>query len=237
MPQFVKDGAEALLFFLFTFVLYLLFMMTVPILRETHGLLVMADLPEFTRDGLVLSLLFGSAAVCALLGALVLSWAPVFTIGVVANLFVTTFIFAWIDVVFTLAAQSRSWRYPLSLGLGCLFIYLFFFILELLRPSQAETTSPPTWKSKLVHYWLWGWMGFYLGLSFFLAFHTTMEPGSRFPLALAAMIICFLNYLLNLLLKKSEGKKVDQFSRVGRIIFTLWALGLLVLWVSFQWLA
>jgi hypothetical protein len=235
MSRFLKDGAEVILFFLLTFALYLLFMVTVPILRETHGLLVMADLPEYTRDGLVSGLLFGSAGVCVLLGVLLLNWVPLFSTGVLANLFATTFIFMWIDAIFTLSMLNKSWRYMVSLGLGSVFIYLFFFVLDFLRLPKEENPGPPVWKAQIVSYWLWGWMGFYLGLSFFLAFHPAMDAGSRFPLAMAAMVICFLNYLLSLFLKKSQGKEVERFSRWGRLFFTLWSLGLLVLWIGFQW--
>lgn len=235
MPQVVKDSVEAILFIFLTFSLYLLFMVTVPILKETHGLLVMADLPEYTRDGLITKLLFGSAGACVLLGVLIRSWVPAFSTGVLANLFAATFLFLWIDLVSALTIQTKTWHYFSSLGIGFIFIYLFFFFLDYLNHFQEESSTISSWKAQLVPYWLWGWMGFYLGLSLFLAFHFIMEPGPRFLLAMGAMIVCFLNYLLNLFFKKSQGKDVGHFSLAGRIFFTLWALGLFILWIGFQW--
>ncbi len=61
MARLAKDGLEVLLFFLFTSLLYLLFIITVPMVREPHGLLAMSELADLSRSGLVLGLLFGSA--------------------------------------------------------------------------------------------------------------------------------------------------------------------------------
>src|ERR1700690_2317939 len=106
MARLAKDGLEILLFFLSTCLLYILFIITVPILRDSHGLLAMSELSDLSRSGLVLSLLFGSAVICVFLRILVMKWVPVFSPGVMANLWATTFFYIWIDSLFSLSLQS-----------------------------------------------------------------------------------------------------------------------------------
>ncbi len=211
MIRLAKDSLEVLLFFLLTGLLYFLFIVTIPLLRDSHGLLAMSELSDLSRSGLVLSLLFGS------------------------NLWATTYFFIWIDSVFSLSLQSKSFKFLISLALGLFFIYLFFFLLNYLVIQNEKADPKSEWKIKIVHYWLWGWMGFYFGLSCFFAFHSLDYLGFRLPLAVGAMIVCFLYYLLSLFLKKSEGKDVESYSRIGRAFFLLWTLGLILIWLGPKW--
>src|SRR5260370_42499932 len=123
MVRLVKNGLEVLLFVLLTCFLYFLFIITVPILRDSHGLLAMSYLSDLSRCGLVFSLLFGSAGACVLLGILVINWVSFFSPGVMANLWATTYFFIWIDSLFSLSVQSKSFKYLTSLGVGIFFIY------------------------------------------------------------------------------------------------------------------
>ena len=121
-----------------------------------------------------------------------------FTPGMMSNLWATTYFFIWIDSVFSLSLQSKSYKFLYSLALGIMFIYLFFFSVNFFGVQSEKVESGSWWKIKIVHYWLWGWMGFYFGLSFFFALHTLDYPGFRLPLAAGAMIVCFLYYLFEL---------------------------------------
>ena len=235
MIRLAKDSLEVLLFFLLTGLLYFLFIVTIPLLRDSHGLLAMSELSDLSRSGLVLSLLFGSAVACVTSGVMLMYWVPFFTPGVMSNLWATTYFFIWIDSVFSLSLQSKSFKFLISLALGLFFIYLFFFLLNYLVIQNEKADPKSEWKIKIVHYWLWGWMGFYFGLSCFFAFHSLDYLGFRLPLAVGAMIVCFLYYLLSLFLKKSEGKDVESYSRIGRAFFLLWTLGLILIWLGPKW--
>ncbi len=152
-----------------------------------------------------------------------------------ANLWAMTYFFIWIDSIFSLSIQSKSFKYFTSLGLGLIFIYLFFFMVNYLCVQDEKANVVNGWKMKLVHYWLWGWMGFYFGLSCFFVFYSFEYTGFRLPLATGAMIVCFLYYLLCLFLKKSEGKDIERFSQMGRIFFAAWTFGLLAVWIGQKW--
>ena len=236
MAKFAKDYLETLLFLILTLSLYFLYLITVPIFREPHGLLVMSELSDSTQSGFVLGLLFGSALVCVLLGVLTLNWISVLSPGVMANLWATTYLFVWIDTVLSLSIRSKSYKFLNSLALGLIFIYLFFFVLNYLDFNNLKDRTLVPWKIKIVHYWIWGWMGFYLGLSGFFAFYSFEDGGLRMPLAVGAMIVCFINYLLILYLKKLDGKDLTRFSSSGRVFFTVWVLGLFMLWFGPKWI-
>lgn len=236
MVSFVKDYLEVVFFFVLTLSLYLLYLMTVPLFREPHGLLVMSELSDLTQSGFVLGFLFGSALVCVLLGVLILNWVSILSPGILANLWATTYFFVWIDTIFSLSIRSQSYKFFLSLAIGLAFIYLFFFVLNYLDVNRIKNRPEVPWKKKILYYWIWGWMGFYLGLSGFYGFNSFDNEGLKLPLAAGAMLICFLNYLLIMFFKKSEGKDLAKFSSSGRIFFTVWVLGLTALWLSQRWL-
>ena len=235
MAKLAKDSLEALLFFSLTCLLYFLFMITVPVLRDSHGLLAMSELSDLSRSGLVFGLLFSSATACVFLGVLLMNWVSFFTTGMMSNLWATTYFFIWIDSVFSLSLQSKSYKFLYSLALGIMFIYLFFFTVNFLGVQDEKAESGSWWKIKIVHYWLWGWIGFYFGLSCFFALHTLDYPGFRLFLAAGAMVVCFLYYLLSLFLKKSEGKEIENYSKAGRVFFLLWIAGLILVWLDPQW--
>jgi hypothetical protein len=227
----IKNGVEIGLFLGLTLGLYLLMALTLPFFQEAHGLLVMTDWADISRSGSIHTLLFASAAACAVLGTLLLEWIPSFTPGLMANLWSVTYFFIWIDSVFSLCLQSQSMRYLWALGLGVLFVYVFFLLLHGWVPGR-EKLSPVEWKPKIVGQWLWGWMGFYFGLSCLMAYDSLWFLPSRMALAFGAMALCFFNYLLCLLLKKGDGAEGAGFSLGGRRFFTAWFTVLTLVWVA-----
>jgi len=231
-----KDYLETAFFLLLTLSLYFLYLITIPIFSEPHGLLAMSELSDITHSGIVLDLVFGSAILCVGLGVFMLNWLSFLTPGMMANLWATTYLFLWVDTIFSLSQQSKTYTFLLSLILGVCFIYLFFFVINYLDFTRAKDKTSAVWKIKIVHYWIWGWMGFYLGISGFFAFNSFGNEGLRMPLALGAVVLCFLYYLLILFLKKSEDKDLNQFSKFGRIFFSFWVLALTLLWFGQKWL-
>jgi len=220
------------LFFILTVSLYLLFIITTPIFRDPHGLIVTNELSDFSQSGFVEELLFASAAVCALMGALLMDLSPFLTSGMMANLLATTFLLIWVDSVFALSVRSQSYKFLITLGTASAFIYLFFFTLHYLGFQSQRTDFKPDWKNKVIYQWLWAWMGFYFGLSSLLALGSLDYPGSRWFLAMGALIVCFLNYLLCLFVKKMQGESFQNFSEIGRIVFAVWLMGLILVWLK-----
>lgn len=237
--RILKDLSEVLLFLLLTFFLYFLFILNIPIFRDPHGQLVMNDLSDLTRSGLIQELLFGSAVACVLLGTLMMSFVPLLTTGMTAHLWAVTYLFIWADSLTTLSLQTKSIHFMGALGIGLGFIYLFFSTLGYFGfPDQVSSVPPPPpghWKMQMVEYWLWGWMCFYFGISGFLVFNSVYYFGFHIPLALGALLVCFLNYLLYLFLQKTQGKAIDRISEYGRIIFGGWLFGLIAIWISHRW--
>jgi hypothetical protein len=231
----IKDVFETILLLFLSFLLYFVFFITFPFFREAHGLLVNSELSTLSRSGFVKQLMFGSAAACALMGALMISWAPRLTASTVASLWMVTYFFIWSDTVIALFNQSLSYQFLLAFGLALTFIFLFFLTLHFLGVQPAKPKSNSEWKANAIHYWTWGWMCFYFGLSILLAYHSLFYSSFHWPLALGAMLICFLNYLLVLFLRKSEGQSIDQFSRIGRVFFTSWLIGLVFVWSGQKW--
>jgi hypothetical protein len=100
------------------------------------------------------------------------------------------------------------------------------------QKNDQEKIKTMDWKPKLVSQWLWGWMGFYFGLSALMAYESLWDSPVRMVLAFGAMAICFFNYLLCLMLKKGEGAEGSRFSLSGRRFFTAWFSMLTLLWVA-----
>ena len=236
MPK-IKTAFEVSAFCLLTLLLYLLFILTLPFFREGHGLLVETGLSDITRGGFLKVIMFVSAGVCALLGAILLEWAPGFTAGLMANLWSVTYFFLWMDGVFALSTESRSLHYLYSLAFGVVFIYFFFFTLHCLEGPGEKIPAPAGWRSKLVSNWIWGWMGFYFGLSCLMIFDSFEWAASRFALAFGALVLSFLNYLLCLWHKRALGEETAGFSKTGRWFFTLWLIGLAFLGLAQHWAA
>jgi hypothetical protein len=237
MAKIAKDFLLIALFFILTISLYSLYTITLPLFSEPHGLLVVSQLSDFPRISLFFGFLFGSACVCVLLGVIIMNWVTVFPPGVMANLWASTYLFLWMDSVFTLSVQMKSLMFLFSLAMGLVFIYLFFFLVNYLGVSNKTTELILVWKFKIVTIWLWGWMGFYLGISCFLIYYSFYSQGLRLSLAVASMIICFLNYLLFLFLRKAEGKDVGSISKIGRIVFAVWIFSLFFVWFGQRWMS
>jgi hypothetical protein len=230
-----KDFLEAIFFFILTVLLYSLFIFTFPVFRDPHGWVVMNDFPGLSKNFLVQGLLFGSACVCVFLGTVLMAWAPNLTPGMMSNLWATTYFFVWIDSVLTLSIQFQTFKYLTALGIGLAFIYFLFFILHYLGGCNRTSDVVPQWKRNSVHYWIWGWIVVYFVLSCLLTYRSFYDIGFQLPLAWGTLIVCLINYLLYVFLEKSEGKNVENLSRFGRIIFTLWIAVLLFVWISRRW--
>ncbi len=233
-----NDILETTLFFTLTALLGCLFLLNLPLSQEPHGFLVMNELSDFSTTQLSAAALFGSALLCALLGVLILKWAPALTMGMTANLWATTLFLLWVDSMFTLSIQFRSLHYLDLLGLGLLFLYLFFFTLHYLGYPGLSALEPgepsPQWK--IVLYWFAGWIGFYFLVSARLLFNSYGYPEFQGPLAMGFCALGFLNYLAFLQLKKHQGADIKPYSRTGGIIFSLWFLALLAAEISQKWM-
>lgn len=234
--QKLRELIELFLFFLFTAVLYSLFLLNLPLFQGPHGFLITNELSDFSNTQLIPTTLFGSAVVCALLGVLMMKWLPPFTAGMAANLWATTFFLMWVDSIFALSIQFQTFHYLELLGLGLLFLYLFFFTLHYqdFPPTEPEKEGWP-FKYQLVSYWLGGLMGFYFIVSINLIINSYGYPEFQWPLALGFCALCFLNYLLFLFLRKSKNKAIGGISGMGRIFFGLWLLAILCAGIGRQW--
>jgi hypothetical protein len=224
----IRDFFEVFLFFVLTLALYTLFIFTIPIARESHGWIALNGFDNpLWRNGID-TLIFGSALVCALLGALMMSWVPVLSSQVTRNLWVLTYFFIWIDTVFLLSIEYQTIGFLLRLILGMTFIFLFFYILHVLGFQTQVKTMTTDWKFQLIQYWTWGWMSFYFSLSFLLVYNSFKYSDFRLPLAFGALSVCFINYIFSLFMQRSEGGKTERYSKIARIIFISWAIILLV---------
>jgi len=232
----IKDVGEVAVLLLLTFLLYLFFSFLLPIFPQPHGMVAMSELSAFSKAGLIRTYLFMTAGACALLGALLMSWAPSLTHQVAMNLWVTTFFFLWVDCIYALSAESHSYKFLLAFVAGLAFLYLFFFLLGYLGFRGGSTVGQVPWKVQIVQFWFWGWVGFYFGLSGLMAYNAFKSPGLQMPLALGALLLCFLNHLLALYLRKRSGKDVGALSLYGRWVFSAWFLILILAWGVQKWL-
>jgi hypothetical protein len=231
----IRDLVEVVVFLLLTFLLYLFFTFLLPIFPQPHGLVAMSELSAFSKGGLVRSYLFMTAGACGLLGALLMSWAPILTYQLTANLWITTFFFLWVDCIYALSAESHSYKFLLAFVTGLAFLYLFFFLLGYLGFKGGVSSAQVPWKVQAIQFWLWGWVGFYLGLSGLMTYNAFKSPGLQMPLALGALLLCFLNHLLALFLRKHSGKDVSAISLYGRWVFCAGFLLLVLAWGVQKW--
>lgn len=163
-------------------------------------------------------------------------WIPVLSPDIVRNLWMVTYFFIWVDTVLALSLEYQTADFLIGLLLGLLFIFLFFYVLQSLGYVTKTETYVPDWKSRMIHYWNWGWMSFYFALSFLMAYNSYKYADSRWPFSFGALIICFLNYVFSLFLERAEGKDIGDFSRKGRWIFGGWFFLLVALVLSEKWL-
>ena len=231
----IRDLVEIFFFVVLSVSIYCLFVLTVPIFRDPHGLIVMSELSTLSRSGIVKDLIFGSAVLSSLSGVLMMGWAPVLTPGVMANLWATSYFFIWVDTVFALSVESRSLQFLTSLLIGLVFIYLFFFVIHCLGFEPVTDILKDGWKVKLLLYSIWGWMSFYFGLSLLLAYNSLNYGDFRWPLSAGCICVCFLNYVLSLFLQKAMGRNIDRFSHIGRVCFGVWSLLLAISWAAQKW--
>jgi hypothetical protein len=236
MLQKVKVYFEVFLFFFLTTILIFLFLVATPISKDPHGFLIMNQLSDFSNNSLIKWALFGSAAVCAALGMLLMSWIPVLTPGIMSNLLLMTYFLLWVDSVFGLSIQFQTFDFLKCFGTGLFFICLFFFTLGYIDSRNEKTPEEADWKKKLVHYWLGGWICFYFLISIILVFKSFKYLEPQVPLAIGFLGVCFLNYLLLLFLKKKLGNEVGIFSSIGRAIFSCWFLIIVLMEIGQVWL-
>jgi hypothetical protein len=231
----IKDFFQVFLFFALTLSVYALFIFTIPIAQESHGWITLNGFDSPLWSGRIDALIFGSALICALLGALMMTWVSALSPEIVRNLWMLTYFFIWIDTVFALSMEYQTIGFLLRLILGLAFIFLFFYFLQFLgfRPKSEVIAS--TWKTQLVQYWTWGWMSFYFSISTLLVYNSFKYSNFRLPLAFGALSICFLYYVFSLFLQKAEGKNLDVYSKIGRIIFTIWLFALIACGLGQKW--
>ncbi len=228
MTQKIADFFEVFLFFLLTLWVYALFILTVPIAEDPHGWIALNGFDKPLWLGWVHWFIFGSALVCALLGVLMMKWMPVLTPDMVRNLWIVTYFLIWIDTVFALSMEYQTINFLLGFLMGLLFLFLFFYLIGALGYIPRTETYVPDWKSQLVHYWNWGWMSFYFSLSFLLLYNGYKYSDRRWILSFGALAGCFVNYVLNLFNRQSEGKDIRRLSKIARFVFSSWFLLLVI---------
>jgi hypothetical protein len=235
--QKINSILEITFFFILTFLLFFLFFINLPLFQEPHGLLIMNQLSDFSTNEITTTTFLSSIIVCTSLGILTLKWSPAFTPGMASNLWAATFFLMWVDSMFALSIQSESFRYLKLLGLGLVFIYLFFFVLHYLSLSKDLKQEPneKSFKYKLINYWLGTWMILYLIISIRLLFGSFGQSELQWPLAIGFCALCFLNYLLLSFLRRTTAKKDTGLFRIGKYLFGLWVLLLLLAGIDQLW--
>lgn len=229
MFQKVKEYFEVFLLLFLTAILVILFLLLTPIFKDPHGFLIMNELSDFSNNSLTQLVLFGSAAVCAALGVLLMSWISMLTAGIISSLLSLTYFLLWVDSVFSLSIQFQTFGFLESFGTGLLFIYLFFFAIGYVDSRNGKIQKESRWKEKFINYWLVGWMCFYFLISIALVFKSLKYSEPQGSLAIGFLGICFLNYLLLLFLKKESENKSQIVSRLARVIFSFWFLTIVLM--------
>jgi hypothetical protein len=232
----IKDILEIILFTLLTFSLYVLFILTIPMFRDSHGLIALNELSSVSWAVIVKGLILLSAVICVLSGVFVMDWAKSLTPGSMAHVLALTYFYIWADSVLVFSIQDPSLSFFKTFVMGLAFIYLFFLVLTYLGfPEKKEGEEKSVKKLEIVHYWVWLWISFYFALSFLLVYHSFFYYTDRLLLAVGAMFLCVVYYLLGLHLRKAEGKDLKWYSFFGRLVFILGFLGLGAAWVVKRW--
>jgi hypothetical protein len=231
----IKKVIRTSLLVFFTLFSWILYLLLEPLFGEPHGFLVLNQLSGFSGPGFVEGLLFLSAAGFAIQGACLMDETPFLTAGMMSSLWATGYLLLWMDPVFAFSLQSQSPLFLISLALGILFIYSFFFILEYLAPRGEEAPGGGVQAKKSIAF-LGGWLVFDLLLSARLAYDGLWDGSFQWPLALGFLGVGFVLYLLILFLWKAGGREVSRISRFGRILFMVWFVLLAFAGLAPQWL-
>ena len=202
---------QGFLFLVLSSALYFLFIINIPLFYENHGLLALNEWADLSMAVWVKGLILFSALLVTTLGTLMVEWIPNISPGVIGNLWALSYFFLWVDTATALYQESHSLSFLAVLGLGFVWVRLYFHGLEIfgfgLNENPKDKRSAPSWIIQSV----WGWMGFYFGLSCLLLFQSFRFMGQRAPLAFGAYFLCFLNYLLVLQVRKLSGDPIDRF--------------------------
>ncbi len=231
MIEKIKFSFQIILFIIMTLFLYLLYLLTAPICQDSHGFQLLKGLVNIYQGKLIQGFIFFTIIICALLGSIMMTWLPKLHSGIISNLWAMTFLFLWLEATFFLTDHNHFSIIYLPMFLGFIFLYLFFFIMGSYLPGESFSDKYSALINKLVISWLWGWMGFYFGLSTLLAIGSLYYFYYKLLLAFGAMALCFFNYLICFYLKKTEGKEMGRFSAIGRVVFILWFSILAALWI------
>jgi hypothetical protein len=219
---------QVFLYLVLSFSLYFLFIINIPLFEESHGLLALNEWADLSGSQGVKGLIALSILIASVLGTIMVGWIPSLPPGVIGNLWTLTVVFLWVDTTTALTQESHSLSYLAVLTFGALWIWIYFRFLEKfdfgVEGKNGEKKETKVWVSQGV----WGWMGFYFGLSSLLLYQSMRLMGQRIPLALGAYFLCFLNYLLVLHLRKLSGGKIENFSKAARWFFSVWLLLLLL---------
>jgi hypothetical protein len=236
LVKVIKNILELTLFVLLTFLLYVLFILTIPMFRDSHGLIALNQLTSVSRAGIVKGLILLSAVVCVFSGVILMDLAKSLTPGVMAHVWSLTYFYVWADSVLWFSAQDSALSFFKTFVVGLAFIYLFFLVLTYLGfQEEREGEERNLRKIEIVHYWIWLWISFYFALSFLLAYHSFFYSTDRLVLAVGAMILCLVYYLLGLHLRKTEGKDMKWYLFFGRLVFTFGFLVLAAAWIIKRW--
>ncbi len=219
---------QVFLYFVLSASIYFLFIINIPLFEETHGLLALNEWADLSMASWIRGLIAFSALLISALGTLMVVWTPSLPPGVIGNLWTLTFFFLWIDTATALFQEAQSISFLVVLILGALWIRLYFHFLEIFNWDADNKIAEKRQEQPWVSQGVWGWMGFYFGLSCLLLYQTVRFVGPRIPLALGAYFLCFLNYLLVLHLRKLSGWKIENFSRAARWFFSIWLMALLL---------
>ncbi len=219
---------QGLVFLFLSFTLYCLFIINLPLFEETHGLLALNEWSDLTQSFSIKGLITASALLVSMLGMLMVDSIPSLPPGIIGNLWTLTYFFLWVDTATALSRESHSLSFLVILVLGVFWIRGYFHILEIIGYVNHLPEDPLSTTVGWVHQGIWGWMGFYFGLSFLLLFQTIHFTGQRIPLAFGAYFLCFLNYLLILHIRNSSGTKIDKFSKIARWFFSIWFILLIL---------
>lgn|GEM_PF-1601384 len=218
---------QVLLYLILSFSLYFLFIINIPLFEETHGLLALNEWADLSMSVWIKGLMLFSALLVSVLGTLMVGWIPSLPPRIIGNLWTLTLFFLWVDTTIALTREAHSYSFMAILGLGIVWVWLYFNFLNVLEFGGEDESE----EKKIVRVWVsqgvWGWMGFYFGLSILLLYQSIRFIGQRIPLALGAYFLCFLNYLLVLHLRKISGWKIEGFSKAARWFFSLWLVLLL----------
>jgi hypothetical protein len=226
-------GFQVLLYLVLSFSLYFLFIINIPLFEETHGLLALNEWSDLSMSVWIKGLIALSAVLVSVLGTLLVGWIPSLPSGVIGNLWTLTFFFLWLDTATALTREAHSLSYLCVLVLGVLWVRLYFHFLGVCNFGEDEKIGEIKVTQVWVSQGVWGWMGFYFGLSSLLLYQSLRFMGQRIPLALGAYFLCFLNYLLVLHLRKISGGKIEGFSKAARWFFSTW-MGLLIFGLVFS---